>query len=942
MWSIPALSWLKSAGDQRPKRRPHRNFTPLLECLEDRRLLSTLVEAGVNPSTGSPGAIVQVSGSGFVSGSQVFFGSKLASPSGSQSAILLTVAVPSVPVGSTDVKVVNPDGQQAILVGAFFTLPGGTGGSGSNPGTPGSPTAPVVTSIAPGSGVATGGTTVTIGGTGFQTTTKVFFGGVAGTIVGIPTSTSITVVTPALPVGPADVKVVNPDGQQVIVTGGFSATATPPASSGPLVLGTINPNVGVPGQVIQLFGAGFLPTSKVSIGGVAAAFSGEQTATTLNVIVPSLPVGAADVKIVNPDGTQVVAPGGLTVLFSVAPIISNVLPHFGQTPGTVLTITGTGFQSGTKVFFGTIPGTISGTTTNTTLTVVTPPLPIGSNDVKVVNPDGQQAVLAGGFFALGGGSGIAAPPAISSISPNSGLATGGTTVTITGTGFQSGSKVFFGGVAATLSGIPNTTTITAISPVLPVGAADVKVVNPDSQQSVLVAGFLALATPTASPPVVSSVGPHAGPPSTVITITGSGFQAGSQVFIGGVAATLTGIETAGSLSAIVPSLPLGAADVTVVNPDKQQSTLKGGFVVQGAPPPVISNLIPHFGHTPGVVITIVGTGFQTGSKVTLGTIAVPLSGTATPTSLTVVAPDLPVGPTDVKVVNPDGQQAIALGAFFAQGGGGVIGAPPVVTSISPTSGPTTGGTQVIITGTGFLATSKVFFGGVAATVVGIPTFTSITVLTPALPAGAADVKVVNPDTQQSILAGGFVAQAPASPSAPTITSIIPNSGPTTGGTVVTLSGTNFQPTSQVLIGGFAATISGTPTANSITVVTPALPAGAADVKVVNSDGQFALVSGGFTATNGTLPPGTGAPPVVTGIGPNAASGGTGATVSGTGFQAGSQVLIGGVAAVITGTPSAIRINITIPTKLPIGPADVEVLNPDGQKSVLPGALFVLP
>src|SRR5262249_52775508 len=83
------------------------------------------------------------------------------------------------------------------------------------------------------------------------------------------------------------------------------------------------------------------------------------------------------------------------------------------------------------------------------------------------------------------------PPMVSCISPTSGLVWGGTIVTISGTGFQNNSQVFFGGMPATLNGTPTATTLSAITPALQFGPADVMVVNPDGQESVLAGAFFA-------------------------------------------------------------------------------------------------------------------------------------------------------------------------------------------------------------------------------------------------------------------------------------------------------------------------------------------------------------------------------------------------------------------------------------------------------------------
>ena len=88
--------------------------------------------------------------------------------------------------------------------------------------------------------------------------------------------------------------------------------------------------------------------------------------------------------------------------------------------------------------------------------------------------------------------------------------------------------------------------------------------------------------------------------------------------------------------------------------------------------------------------------------------------------------------------------------------------PPTVMAISPTSGTTLGGLAVTITGTGFTAGATVTIGGTAASGVIVVSPTTITAITAAHVAGAANVVVTNPDAQQGILVGGFAyTKAPA-------------------------------------------------------------------------------------------------------------------------------------------------------------------------------------
>ena len=69
---------------------------------------------------------------------------------------------------------------------------------------------------------------------------------------------------------------------------------------------------------------------------------------------------------------------------------------------------------------------------------------------------------------------------------------------------------------------------------------------------------------------------------------------------------------------------------------------------------------------------------------------------------------------------------------------------PTVGSLAPTTGPTTGGTSVLISGTGFTGASAVTFGSTAATSFTVNSATQITATAPAHAAGAVDVRVTTP------------------------------------------------------------------------------------------------------------------------------------------------------------------------------------------------------
>ena len=87
---------------------------------------------------------------------------------------------------------------------------------------------------------------------------------------------------------------------------------------------------------------------------------------------------------------------------------------------------------------------------------------------------------------------------------------------------------------------------------------------------------------------------------------------------------------------------------------------------------------------------------------------------------------------------------------------------PGVSTASPSSGTTAGGQTVTISGTGFQPDATLTFGGVAATGVVVASAASLTAVTPHHPAGAADVVVVNPGSQNGTLATGYMFVEPAS------------------------------------------------------------------------------------------------------------------------------------------------------------------------------------
>jgi len=178
--------------------------------------------------------------------------------------------------------------------------------------------------------------------------------------------------------------------------------------------------------------------------------------------------------------------------------------------------------------------------------------------------------------SCGGGSTpvpiITTPLAVNSISPNTGPPGGGTLVTITGTGFQSGATVSFGGAAATLVTVLSSTQVQATTPAHGNATVDVTLTNPDSQSSTLTNGF------TFAPPfsgISVTTGPTAG--GTSLILTGTGFQQGATVSFGSTPATSVSALSSTQIQAATPPLSAGTVSVTVTNPDGGKVALPNCF-----------------------------------------------------------------------------------------------------------------------------------------------------------------------------------------------------------------------------------------------------------------------------------------------------------------------------------------------------------------------------
>lgn len=341
----------------------------------------------------------------------------------------------------------------------------------------------------------------------------------------------------------------------------------------------------------------------------------------------------------------------------------------------------------------------------------------------------------------------------------------------------------------------------------------------------------------------------------------------------------------------------------------------------GSAVPTINGFSPNKGSTQGgTVVTINGANFQSGAQVRFGSGSAAAVNYVSASQLRATTPAHAAGTVAVEVINPDGQKASINGFTFE--------APavpaPSISSLSPTSGPTGGGTVVTINGANFQSGAKVSFGGTAATSVSFVNSSQLRATTPARPAGTVPVEVLNPDGQKASI-NGFTFQQPPAP-APSISSLSPTSGPTDGGTLVTINGANFQSGAKVFFGSVAAASVNFVSSSQLRAMSPPHPAGSVPIQVTNPDGQSGQLNT-FTYVESRPPA-----PQISGITPTSGptAGGTDVTISGANFQSGATVTFDGTAAA-TNFISSSRLIARTPLHA-AGAVNLEVRNPDGQSA----------
>jgi hypothetical protein len=331
-------------------------------------------------------------------------------------------------------------------------------------------------------------------------------------------------------------------------------------TSGPLAGGT----------QMTVRGTGFTAEATVTIDKVPAV---DVRVVSPSTILLTTPPGShdypVDVVVTNPNGQAVRFDNSFTYVPNVYELTA-VQPGTGSRQGgETVQLKGSGFVKGAVVTFNGAVAAGVGVVNSTTIMTITPAGEVGPARIVVANPDGTLFVRDPGFTYTG-----KPPRAVSSVLPGRGSASGGTSVTIRGSGFVRGAVVRFGSRSATRVTVVNGNTITAVTPSGPLGAVDVAVRNPGMPAMVLQQGYAYVSALT-----VRAVRPSSGPivGGTRAVVTGTGFAKGATVTVDGIPATAVSVVNASTITATMPAGSTGPANVTVTNPNERPVTLTRAF-----------------------------------------------------------------------------------------------------------------------------------------------------------------------------------------------------------------------------------------------------------------------------------------------------------------------------------------------------------------------------
>ena len=744
---------------------------------------------------------------------------------------------------------------------------------------------PNISSLSPTNGPV--GTVVTISGSNFLGTgaTRVAFNGSGDAAISSITDTRIvTAVPPDASTGPVT----------VITSEGSASSPVAFTVIKPPFIGSFTPAFGLPGSKVTITGRNFSSVTAVKFNGGNDGVNASFVIKSGNVIEATVPTSATTgpITVKNPAGKT-----RTNVDFVVArpPVISFFSPATGPV-GTAVTITGSGFASGTptSVTFNAIEASfVVNSSTSITATV---PKGATTGRIKVTNGFGS-CISPFAFTVTAGGSNDDTPPTVRGFTPDTGPI--GTAVTITGVNLAGATAVYFGFVSAPFVVDSDTqlrTVVPAQATTGKIGVANAAGARTSSANFTVTDNGINLG--------VSSFSPVSGPVGTLVTINGSDFTSATTVRFGGVSASFTVVSDV-QIKAVVPT---GAATgpITITNAGGAVASPGVFTVTVDQRLPVIYSFDPTSGR-PGILVNITGSNFSGVNAVKIGGLPA-LFSVDSNTSITAVVPD---GARTglISVANEFGA-AVSATNFV------VIGGPPVIDSFSPSGGPA--GTVVTIDGANLGGATQVSLGPAPADF-SVASDTQVRAIVPdTLQPGSYPITVTTP-AGSAASAGVFTLTAAGGGTArPIVNSFSPPSGPV--GTAVLIEGSNFNGTTSVTFGFVNAPFS----VVSDTQIRATVPdfADTGVIKVTNAAGTGTSFSSFVVTTGGSGAPG------ITSFSPGCGAAGTVITINGSNFTGATQVNLGFVFMPFS-VVSDTQIRATVPDFLQSGDYQIAVTTPAG-------------
>lgn len=512
----------------------------------------------------------------------------------------------------------------------------------------------------------------------------------------------------------------------------------------------------------------------------------------------------------------------------------------------------------------------------------------------------------------------AGQPWVTRIEPDRGPVSGGSEVRLDGAAFDPEVRVLFDGQPALIVTSTATSIVARTPERRPAAMVDLRVVNPDGLEHLMIQAFA-----YDGPPLVAAIDPGHAPAcgGAQARLLGAGFRKGARLRLGAAEVACHFCDET-RLEFVVPPHPEGPVDAEVANPDGQRAALPQAFRFDG--PPIVESLQPDHGPATGCRVTLSGRNFSPETYVVLLPERLVNVSFADAGRLAVDLPARPAaGAVELEVVNADGQRARVRFLYDAL-------PPPRVDAVAPTESPVGGGGSVTLRGAHFDPAAMVYFGGLPATVVRRSSEQlEVTVPAAARP-GAVDVTVVNCDESSARLAQAFVyadLRDNVEVARIAVNAVVPDRGPSVGGTRVVVRGLGFTPDARVLLGGERAASQRFLDEGAIEIVThPAHSPGAIDVQVVGRNGE-ARLAGGYHYEASPAPR-------ISSVVPNrlGAAGGDNVTLLGQGFAPSARVFIAGQAAKVRFVDAS-TLDVIAPPGARGSLADVEVRHPDGQRAV---------